>query len=193
MAEIVDENGYELHTYGDVVEISPHLLSAAPLNDTQTMPLYPAPRLLPAAPTAAAEPEPAAVEFDPAPSWRTMPGIGRPLLALVPPDHPSEPAPETPRQPPSDELLARTIETAARTIETAARTIETPAHELDAPAGEPEVSVPLGLKVMPKTPPRPALKPMRPRQQSGIDFKTTMDLDSAPTIVSASPWFDDLE
>jgi Protein tyrosine and serine/threonine kinase len=176
VAEVVDVNGYELHAYGDVVEISPRLL-AAPLHDTQTSPHDAALRILPASP------EPAAVEVDPAPSWRTMPGLGRPLLALVPPDQPSEPAPETRRQPPTDDLLARTIEAPAPGFE------EPPGSEL--PENASPVSGPLGLKIMPKTPPRPAMKPMRPRQQSGIDFRST-DLDSAPTIVSASPWFDDV-
>ncbi len=158
MAEVVDVNGYELYAYGDVVEISPHLL-AAPLNDTQTMPMVQAPRLPPA-------PISRAVDVDPSGSYRAIQGIGRPRLALVPPDEPS--APETPRQPPPDELVSATV--------------ETPASELP--------SLPLGLGVMPKTPPRPALKPLRPRQQSGIDFRTT-NMDSSPTIVSASPWFDD--
>ncbi len=56
----------------------------------------------------------------------------------------------------------------------------------------PPRSFPLGLRVMPTSPPRPALRPLRPRQQSGIDFRTTTDLDDAPTIVSGTPDFDDV-
>ena len=135
-AEVIDVNGHELFTYGDVVEVSPLLLSP-PLNDTLT-----------------------------------MPSIQRAVLALLPPDEPSEPAPLTPRVEELDLAFAAAL---------AASTIETPAA----------FSTPKGLAVMPNAPPRPQLRPLRPRQQSGVDFRGA-DLDSAPTIVSASPWFDDV-
>ncbi len=145
--DVVDVSGYQLFTYGDVIEISPQLLAPA-LNDTQTMPVFEPPRLPPAP----------AAEVDPSPSFRTLP-LPKPVLALVPPDEAS-----------ADVLASATVETPA-------------------PAG-----VPLGLKVMPTAPPRPTLKPLRPRprQQSGIEFRTSAELDDAPTIVSASPWFDDV-
>jgi hypothetical protein len=133
VAEVIDVNGHELFTYGDVVEVSPLLLSP-PLNDTLT-----------------------------------MPSIQRAVLALLPPDEPS--APETPRVEELDAAFCAAL---------AASTIETPAA----------FSTPKGLAVMPNAPPRPQLRPLRPRQQSGVDFRA--DLDSAPTIVSASPWFDDV-